>query len=110
MYVRIMCTLAPSTFVAPLVETIADLRHFHPLAEVDLSFFVNDFHLEMDFVLNREAFISTLTCLPCCSFDDPLGMVYEFLWDYFVLDDFANGFNLFLKYVGTSFMVIFLHQ
>jgi hypothetical protein len=71
--------LAANTLAAPLVETIADLCHLHPLDEVDLAPFVNDFHLEMDFVLDRKAFIFTLTCSPRRSFDVPSNMVYELL-------------------------------
>jgi hypothetical protein len=31
------------------------------------------------------------------------------LWDCFVHDDFVNGFDIFLKNVNTSFVVMFLH-
>jgi hypothetical protein len=27
-------------------------------------------------------------------------MVYELLWNYFILDDFASGFDLFFKVCG----------
>jgi hypothetical protein len=37
-------------------------------------------------------------------------MVYEFLQDCFVLDEFISGFDFFLKYVGISLVVIFFHQ
>jgi hypothetical protein len=65
--------------MAPLVETIANLCHLHPLAEVDLPLFANDFHLEINFVLDRDAFISTLKCSPHRSSGEPLGMVCELL-------------------------------
>jgi hypothetical protein len=39
--------------------------------------FVNDFHLEMDLVLDKEAFISTLTHFPHLSSGSPLGMVSQ---------------------------------
>jgi len=42
-YARTVCALALSTFMAPLVKTIATLHHLHPLVEVDLPPFVNDF-------------------------------------------------------------------
>jgi hypothetical protein len=74
-----MCALAPNIHVAPLAETIVTIHHFHPLVGVDLPPFVNDFHPKINFVLDRKAFISTLTCFPCLSYDDPLGMVYELL-------------------------------
>jgi hypothetical protein len=105
-----MHALASSILVALSVVTILALRHLHPLAEVDLSFFVNDFHPEMDLVLDREAFIYILTCFPCLSSNSPSNMVYKLLQSCFVPDDFTSGFDIFLKYEGTSFMVMFLHQ
>jgi hypothetical protein len=48
--------------------------------------------------LDREAFIFVLTHSPCLSSDGPLSMVYEFLQDCFVPDDFAScGFDLFFE-------------
>jgi hypothetical protein len=41
--------------------------------------FVNDFHLERDLVLHREAFIFTFTSFPHLSSNGPLDMVYELL-------------------------------
>ncbi len=67
------------------------------MVEVDLSFFVNDFLLETNLVLDREAFIYALTRSPCLSFSSPLNMVYEFLQDYFVFDDSTSGFEFFLE-------------
>jgi hypothetical protein len=48
--------------VAPLVKTIVAFHHLHPLVDIDLPPFVDDFHLEMDFVLDIEAFIFALMC------------------------------------------------
>jgi hypothetical protein len=62
-------------------KPIATLCHFHPLVKVDLLPFVNDFHLEMDLVLDRKTFISILPLFPHLSFGGPLGMVYELLRD-----------------------------
>jgi len=45
--------------------------------------------------LDWEAFIFALVCSSCLSFNAPLGMVYEFLQDYFVPNDFVNGFDVF---------------
>jgi hypothetical protein len=50
--------------------------------------------------LDRDAFIFALTCSPHFSFDGPLGMVYEFLQDCFVLNDYANGFDIFFEICG----------
>jgi hypothetical protein len=72
-----VCALAPNTFTAPLVDTIVAPHHFHPLAKVDLPPFVNNFHLKMDVVLNRKAFIFVLTHFLCLSSISFLGMVYE---------------------------------
>jgi hypothetical protein len=80
-YAQAMRALAPKTHVAPLTETIATLRHLHPLPKVDLPLFVDNFHLETDLVLDRKAFIFALTCSPHLSSDGPSSMVYELLWD-----------------------------
>jgi hypothetical protein len=96
-----MCVLAPTTHVAPLVKTIASLHHLHPLVEVDLPWFVDDFHPEMDLVLDREAFIFALTHLPCLSFDDLSNTVYKILQDYFVLNDSTScGFDILFEICG----------
>jgi hypothetical protein len=55
------------------------LRHLHPLVEVDLPPFVDDFHLMMKFTLVQEAFVSILARSPRLSFGDPSSMVYELL-------------------------------
>jgi len=104
-----MCALAPSIFVAPSVETIAALCHFHPLVEVNLFPFVNNFHLKMNLVLDKTTFIYVLTCSPRLSFNDLLSMVYELLQDYFVFDDSISGFDILKKYASTSFVVMFFH-
>jgi hypothetical protein len=54
-------TLAPSILAAPSVETIAALHHLHRLAKVDFPLFVDDFHLDTTFVLDKETFIYALT-------------------------------------------------
>jgi hypothetical protein len=89
-----MHALAFNIFMAPLVETITTLCHFYALVKVNLPLFINDFHLEMDFILDKEANIYVLMCSPCLSFSSPSSMVYELLWDSFVPDDFINGFDL----------------
>jgi hypothetical protein len=50
-----MRALAPNIHAAPLAETIVTIRDFHPLVGVDLPPFINDFHLEIDFVLDSVA-------------------------------------------------------
>jgi hypothetical protein len=76
-----MRALVPNILVAPLIQTIMALHHLHPLVEVDLPPFVEDFHPEMDLVLDRETFIYALTCSPHLSFGNPSSMVYGFLCD-----------------------------
>jgi len=104
-----MHALAPNTFATPSAETIVALCHLHPLAKVDLPPFVNNCHPKMDLVLDRKAFIFALTHSPRFSFGGPSDMVYELLWDYFVFDDYVSGFDFFLRYVDTSFVVMFVH-
>jgi hypothetical protein len=108
-YVQVVCALAPDTLATPLAKTIVAFRHLHPLAKVGLPPFVNDFHPETNLVLDREAFIFALTHFSRLSSNGPSVMVYELLQDCFVPDDFASGFYLFLKYVSTSFVVMFFH-
>ncbi len=55
--------------------------------------FVNDFHLETNLVLHKEAFFFTFTRSPHLSSNGPLGMVYELLSNCFVLNNFFNGFD-----------------
>jgi hypothetical protein len=49
--------LAPSILMVPFDEIMTTLCLFHPLADVDLLLFVNDFHVETKVILNQEAFI-----------------------------------------------------
>jgi hypothetical protein len=51
----------------------------HPLAEVDLPPFVDDFHFMTKVTLNQEAFVSTLAHSPRLSFNGPSNTVYELL-------------------------------
>jgi hypothetical protein len=84
------------------------LHLLHPLVDVDLPLFINDFHLKTKVTLDWETFISTLVCSPRLSSNGFSGMVYEFLRDYFVLHDSMNGFDLFFKVCrGTLFKVMF---
>ncbi len=39
----------------------------------------------------------------------PLGMVYKFLQDCFVVEDFARGFDYFCRYRDTLPVIMFLH-
>jgi len=101
--------LAPYTHATPLAKTIATLHHFHPLVKVDLPPFVDDFNPKTDLVLDREAFIYVVMYSPRLSSNSPSNMMCELLQYCFVPDDFASGFEFFYRYVGTSFMVMFLH-
>jgi len=85
------------------------LHHFHPLVEVDLPPFVDDFNPKMDLVLDIEAFVFALMHSPRLSSDNPLNMVYELLQYCFVLDDFASGFDFCFE-ICMQFVVVFLHQ
>jgi len=104
-----MCALTPNILATPLVNTIVAFRHLHRLAKVDLPLFVDNFHPKIDLVLDTDAFISALTCSPCLSSSGPSIMVYEFLQDCFIHDDSTSGFDFFLRYVRTSFVVMFFH-
>jgi hypothetical protein len=54
----------------------------------------------MEVILDRKTFISTLACSPLFSSNGPSYMVYQLLQNYFVIHDYANGFDLFFKVSG----------
>jgi len=89
--------LASNTPITPFDKTVGVLRLLHPLVEVDIALFIDDFHYDMEVILNQKALIFPLVCSPHFSFGGLLSMVYEFLQDYFVLDDSTSGFDLFFK-------------
>jgi len=72
----------------------------HPLVEVDLPPFVDDFYLETEVILDHDAFVFALVHSSRLSSSGLSDMVYELLRNCFVLDDFASGFDLFLKVCG----------
>jgi hypothetical protein len=51
-YARTICTLTSNTLVAPSNETTRILRLFHPLAKVNISPFIDDFHLKTEVILD----------------------------------------------------------
>jgi hypothetical protein len=104
-----MCALALGILVAPLTKTIVALCHLHPLVEVDLPLFVNNFHPKMDLVLDLKTFIYALTHFPP-----------SFIWWSFRYGVCFCGIVLslmillvasiyFLRYVGTLLVVMFFH-
>ncbi len=101
-----MRTLTPSIHVAPSVKTITAFCHLHQLAEVD---FVNDFHLERTFVLDKKAFISTLTRFPCLSSGGLRIWCMNFYKITLSLTTLLVVLIFFKKYMGTLFMVMFFH-
>jgi hypothetical protein len=109
-YARIVHALAPNIHATPSFETIVALRHLHPLAKVDLPPFVHNFHPKTDLVLDRKAFIYTLTHSPPLSFGCPSSMVYELLENCFVFSDSVSGFDFFLRCANTLLVVMFFHQ
>jgi hypothetical protein len=99
-YAQIIRTLAPNTPRAPSNETIKVLHLLHPLVEVDLPLFVDDFHLEIEVTLDRETFVSDLVRSLHLFSIGLSSMVYELLRDYFVPNDFTSGFDLFFEVCG----------
>jgi hypothetical protein len=71
--------LAPSTHVAPFDKTTKVLHLLHPFGKVDFLPFVDDFHLEMEVILDRMEFIFALARPSCFSFNDLSSMVYKLL-------------------------------
>jgi hypothetical protein len=94
-YAWTLHALTPNTPIAPFDKAMWILCLLHPLAEVDFPPFIDDFHLEMEVILNWGTFTSTLTYSPRFFSDGPSSMVYELLQDYFVPNDFMNDFDLF---------------
>jgi len=99
-YAWTLHALTPNTPRAPFDKAMWILCFLHPLAKVDFPPFIDDFHLEMEVILNWGAFTSTLTYSPRFFFDGPSSMVYELLQDYFVPNDFMNDFDLLKKICG----------
>jgi hypothetical protein len=76
--------LALNISTIPTNETMVALHLFHPLAHVNLPPFINDFHLEMEVILDQEAFIFTLACSSHLSFNSLSSTIYELLQNCFV--------------------------
>jgi hypothetical protein len=70
-----------STLAISSSETIGVVHLFHPLVEVYLFPFVDDFHPKTKITLDWEAFIFVLIHSSHFSSSGPLGMVYELLQD-----------------------------
>ncbi len=108
-YVWTICALFLNILATPFDKTIKVFCFLHQHVEVDLPFFIDDFHREMEVTLNREAFIYVLAYLPCLSSGGISPIVYEFWQDCFVPNDFANGFNLFFEVCGHIVCSIMFH-
>jgi hypothetical protein len=81
--------------MAPFDETMRVFHLLHLLVEVDFPLFIDDFHHETKIILDQQTFIFVLVHSPHFSFGGPSGMVYEFLENYFVPNDFTSGCDLF---------------
>jgi hypothetical protein len=92
-----MHALEFNTPTTPPTKTIVAFHSLHPLAKVDLTPFVNDFHLETNLGLDIKTFIFVLTHSPHLSSNGPSNMVYELLHHYFVPNDFVRSFEFFLN-------------
>lgn len=80
---KVICSnsvcINPQHFTTPSTETITTLCHLHLLVKVDPPPpFIDNFYLEMDIFLDKEAFICVLACSPRLSFGNLSDMVYEF--------------------------------
>jgi hypothetical protein len=96
-YVQIIRALILNTPPTLFNETTRIFHLLHPLVEVDLPPFVDDFHPEIKVILNWKHLSFFKICSPHVSFGGPLGMMYELPWYYFVTNDFTSGFDLFIK-------------
>ncbi len=93
-----MHALALNTYIAPFDETTKVFHLLHLFVEVDFHPFVDDFHLETKVILDQKTFI--LVRSPYLYSSGPSSMVYEFLRNCFVPNDFTSGFDLFFKACG----------
>jgi hypothetical protein len=57
---RIVHALAPNILMVPFDEIMTTFCLFHPLANVDLPLFVNDFYIETEVILNQKVFFFLL--------------------------------------------------
>jgi hypothetical protein len=106
-YARAVHALALSTPATPFDETAKVLRLLHPLVEVDLPPFVDDFHLEMEVTLKWEVFVFALACSSCLSSGGPQVWCMSFHKTILSQMILRVVSTFFLKYVGTLFEVIF---
>ncbi len=95
-----MHALFPNILVVPFNETMVAFCFLHPLVEVNLPFFIDDFHPNTKVILNQDAFISTLACSLCFSFSGLSNIVHELLRYCFVPITFASGFEFLKKVCG----------
>jgi hypothetical protein len=109
-YAWVVHALTLSTSATSFDKTTGVLYFLHPLAKVDLPPFLDNFHHEMEVTLNQNAFVFTLAHSPRFSTNCLSAMVYELLWDCFVLDDLEVTSTSSLKYEGTLLKVIFRFQ
>jgi hypothetical protein len=98
-YVRIVCALVLSTFVASFDKFTRVLCFLHPFAEVDFFTFINNIHSKTEVTLHQKAFIFTLVHSPRFSSDGPHVWCMNF-HEIIISDDSANDFNLFSKICG----------
>jgi hypothetical protein len=68
-------------------------HHLHPLAKVDFTLFVDDFHLETNLGLDIKTFIFVFTHSTHLSSNGPSNTVYELLRHCFVPNDFVCSFG-----------------
>jgi hypothetical protein len=66
-----MHALVPSILAIPFDNTTTTFHLLHPLTEVNLTSFIDDFHLEIKVTLDQEAFIFVLAHSPNLSFGGP---------------------------------------
>jgi hypothetical protein len=108
-YAETICALILNTLTTPSDETMRIFCLFHPLIEVDLPLFIDDFDPNTEVVLNQKTFISTLAHSPHFFSYGPSSMVYELLQDYLSHMILQETSTFFSRYVGTLFKVIFHH-
>jgi hypothetical protein len=97
-YVWIICALAPNIVATPFEDTTGVLTLV--ICWSWYLLFCPWFHTKMEIILDWKTFIFALARSLRLSSTGPLDMVYELLWEYFVLNDYTGGFDLLKKICG----------
>jgi hypothetical protein len=77
--------LAPLSLAPTSFDTTSALTAFHPKSDGYFPLFFKDYKLDQDFKLSSDSFKLAFQHMPHLSSNGPFGMVFEHLWDNFII-------------------------